>query len=78
MAMTLDEEISQLQAEVEKSDQDGSTEFGEEAMEAGAWTELVFGVIEFSNVSLDAKREVLRMQGLAEYKQARRILGGQS
>jgi hypothetical protein len=60
----LEHEIDALLTECERAEADCVADYGEEMTEAGGWVEVTRAVIDMSDASPEAKREVLRMKGL--------------
>jgi hypothetical protein len=65
-AMTLDEQISALQAFYDTACADTAADQGEEIVDCGGWVELARATVDLAepHISTEAKREFLRMQGI--------------
>ncbi len=71
----LDEEIAQLEEKIRTGLADAAGDYSEEQLDAGGWIEVVLAVVSMSDASVEARREALRRHGLAETRQAMKILG---
>jgi hypothetical protein len=62
--MTVDQEVYQLDSQVQQGLTDAEADYDEETIESGGWVDIVRSVVSMSDASDQAKREVLRMNGL--------------
>jgi len=65
----VEKQIEELMTDIDTAERDAARDLGAEAVEAGGWTELIRSVIGCAgpHIGDEAKREVLRMTGLAEH-----------
>jgi hypothetical protein len=64
--MTLDQQISALQAFFDTACADTAADQGEEIVDCGGWVELARAAVDLAeaHISAEAKREFLRMNGV--------------
>jgi hypothetical protein len=69
-----DAQADALFNEVEAAIEGAKEDMGEEIVEAGGWSDIAFAIIDMSPAPLQVKAEVIRREGLTEYRAASKYL----